>query len=81
MSNIDDALKREVERAVKLTATIEALGLARDADAFLKNVRDAVLETLDKTIQLAPEAIEVIVKGVAQGLISSAIERYAEGKN
>lgn len=80
MSDLDRAIASQAALAVSLSGSITKLDLAKKANAFLGQVRDAVEDALDGAAKHAPEMIAAIVQGVAEGLIKSAVAEMRGGK-
>ena len=78
MGDIDEAIKNQTKLAVKLGGALIRIEAAREAEAFVALITDAVKSSLDKSIEYAPDVISVIVQVVADGLIRSAISNLVK---
>lgn len=78
MSDIDEAIKNQAKLAVVLSGALIRIDAAREAEAFVSLITDAVKSSLDKSIEYAPDVIAVIVQGIADGLIRSAVANLAK---
>ena len=71
MSDLDEALKRQAELAVKLSGVLVRLELARDAEVLVDKVRSALGEVAEQSAPI----LEVLLRTVVKSLVDSALEK------